>query len=146
MTKFIIDFDELHFGELFEIFTERTCNVVERTVGLAPTRKIDMRNSISKGEPAIAGETVENEREPLIAFHIAGAIEEFVEHCAQQIFIGWDKPRHSHFIRKLPVDQAVVICEVDIDLHIQWCPCRRGCAAGCESRGDGRCVGFCRRT
>ena len=104
MTEFIIDFDELNFGELFEIFGERTCNVVERAVGLAPTRKIDMRNSIGKSESAIAGEAVKNKCEALIALHIARAIEEFIEHRAQKVFIGWDKPRHSHLIRQLTVD------------------------------------------
>jgi len=77
-----------------------------------------MSNTIGKDKFAITGETIEHEGEALIAFHIARTFEEFVEHSAQQIFIGLDKPRRGDLIWKLPVDQAIVICEVDIDLYV----------------------------
>ena len=119
MTIFVIDFDELHFRELFEIFSQRTRNVVERAIRLACAHQIYMGNAIRKGKFTVTRETVEDKCETLIPFDIAVYLEEFIEHRAQQILAGGDKTRRSHLIRKLPADQTFVICEVDIDLHIQ---------------------------
>ena len=85
---------------------------------MAATREIDMRNPISKDQSAVTGETIEHDGQTLIAFHISRAFEKFIEHASQQIFIGLDKPRRGDLIGKLPVDQTVVICEIDIDLHV----------------------------
>ena len=79
----VIDFDKLYFRELFEIFGQRACNVVERTIGLTFANQIHVRNAICKSKFAITGETVEDERESLIAFYIAGTLEKFIEHGAQ---------------------------------------------------------------
>ena len=107
----------MNFGELFKVFRERAGNRVERPVGPALTCEIDMRNTIGKGKSAVTRETVQHEGESLVAFDIARTFEELIEDCAKQIFRGWDKARRSDLIRKLPGDQTVVICEVDIDLH-----------------------------
>ena len=79
----VIDFDKLYFGELFEIFGQWACNVVERAIGLTFANQIHVRNAICKSKFAITGETVEDEGESLIAFYIAGTLEKFIEHGAQ---------------------------------------------------------------
>lgn len=77
----IINFDELHFGELFEIFGQRTCNVVQRAIRLAFASQIHVCNAIRKSQFAVTGETIEDEGESLVTFHIAWTFEEFLEHC-----------------------------------------------------------------
>ena len=52
---------------------------------MATTRKIDMRDTIGKREFAIASETIEHERESLVAFDIARTFEVFIEDSADQI-------------------------------------------------------------
>ena len=79
----VIDLNELYFGELFEIFGQRACNVVERAIGLTFASQIHVCNAIRKSQFAVAGETVEDEGESLIAFHIAGTLEKFIEHGSQ---------------------------------------------------------------
>lgn len=83
----VIDFDELYFGELFEIFGQRARNVVERAIRLTSANQIHVCNAICKSQFAVAGETVEDERESLVAFHIAGTLEKFIEHSSQQILV-----------------------------------------------------------
>jgi len=117
LSIFVVDFDELYFGELFEIFHQRTRDVVQRAVRLALTRQIDMGNAVGKGKFAVTCEAVEDERESLIPFDITGPFEEFIEHRTQQVYVGRDKARHGDLIRKLPADQTIVIGKVDIDLH-----------------------------
>jgi len=80
LTKFIINFDELHFGELFEVLGQRAGDVVQRAIRLATTGQIHMGDTIGKHKFAVTGETIEYEGEALIAFHIARAFEEFVDH------------------------------------------------------------------
>jgi hypothetical protein len=75
----------LNFGELFEVEHQRERNGVERAIRLATAREIDMHNTIGKGDFAVAGETVEHERLPLIAFDCVWAFEIFIEDCADQI-------------------------------------------------------------
>jgi hypothetical protein len=125
LTIFVVDFDELHFGELFEIFSQWTRDVVERTIRLAAAHQIYMGNAIRKGKFTVTRETVEDQCQTPIPFDIAGSFEEFIEHRAQQILAGGDETRRSHLIRKLPTDQTFVICEVDIDFHIQRRACGR---------------------
>ena len=103
-----------------------------------------MGHTISKNKFAVPGEAIEHQGKALIALHIAGTFEKFIEHGTQQIFIGLDKPRRGDLIWKLPVDQTVVICEVDIKLHIERRAGRGWSLAGCKSRRDGRCLGSCR--
>jgi len=85
---------------------------------LARAGQIDVRHTVGKCQLAIAGETVEHEREPLIAFDIARTFEEFIEHAANQILGRRDITRRRHLIRKLSGDETVVICEVDIEFHV----------------------------
>ena len=80
---FIIDLDELNFGELLEVFCERAGNRVERPVRLTLTGEINMRNTIGEGKSAVARETVQHEGQSLIAFDIAWTLEEFIEHCTE---------------------------------------------------------------
>ena len=82
---FIVNFHELNFRELFEIFHERARDGVERAVRLATAREVYMRDTIGKCNFVVASESVEHEGEPLVAFDAAGTFEIFIEHCANQI-------------------------------------------------------------
>jgi hypothetical protein len=115
---FIVDLDELHLGELFEVLHQRARDGIERAIRLTTACEIHMRNTISKCQFAITRETVGHNRESLIAFDITWTFEVFIERSANKILRWGDIPRHWDFIRKLPSDQTVVICEVDIDLHV----------------------------
>jgi len=75
----------LNFGELFEVEHQRERNGVECTVRLAATREINMCDTIGKGKFAIASETIEHERESLVAFDSARAFEVFIEDGTDQI-------------------------------------------------------------
>ena len=130
---FIVDLDELHFGELLEILRERLCDVIQRAIGLALPDEIDMRHTIGIGKAAVAGETIEYQRESLVPFDIAGTLEELIEHRAEQILVGGDKARRFDLIRKLSADQPVVIGEIDIDLHEQRRTRGLRSEGGCES-------------
>lgn len=133
----------MHFGELLEVRHQRERDVIQRAVRLTCACEIDMRNAVGIFDAAIAVETVHNKRQPLIALHVAGTFEEFIEHRPDQILSGRDKARDRHFIRKLPADQAVVIGKVNIHLHEQRrarccggsCNCRRGRARWCLCHG-----------
>jgi hypothetical protein len=57
----VVDFDELYFGELFEIFRQRQGHIVERAIRLAAARQVHMGNAFCKGEFAVTGETVEHQ-------------------------------------------------------------------------------------
>lgn len=116
----IVNLDELHFGELFEIRHKGLCDGVQRAIRLTTTGEIDMHNAVGIFDFAVAVETVQHERETLVTFHVAGTFEVFIEYRADQIPCGWNEARHSDFIRQLPADQTIVICEVDIDFHEQW--------------------------
>lgn len=63
-----------------------------------------MRNAIGILKPAVACETVQHQCKTLIAFHIAGSFEVFVEDCANNIALRWDKTRRSDFIREFAAD------------------------------------------
>lgn len=75
----------MNFGELLEIEHQRERDGVERAVRLAATRKVNMHNTISKSDLAVACETVEHERKSLVAFDIARTFEVFIEDGADQI-------------------------------------------------------------
>ena len=76
----VIDLDVLHFGELFEIQRQRARDRVERTVRLAFACEVDMHHTIGKGHFAVAGETVEDKGQSLVAFHVAWTFEKFIQH------------------------------------------------------------------
>ncbi len=76
---FIVDLDELNFGELFEIQHERACDGIERAIRLAVADEIDMRDTIGERQFAITRETVGHNGEPLVAFDIARTFEIFIE-------------------------------------------------------------------
>jgi len=80
---FVVDFDELHFGELFEVKGERACNGVQCAIRLTCTREVDVGDTVRESEFAITGEAVEDEGEPLIALHVAWTFEIFIEHRRQ---------------------------------------------------------------
>ena len=48
-------------------------------------REIDVRDAVGIFDAAVAGESVQHERKPLIALHAAGTFEEFIERCADKI-------------------------------------------------------------
>lgn len=75
----------MNFGELFEVEHQRERDGVERAVRLATAREVDMHNTISKSDLAVACETVEHERESLVAFDSARTFEVFIEDGADQI-------------------------------------------------------------
>ena len=81
----IVNFYKLNIRELLEVERERARDVVERAVGLAIACEIDVRDSIGKLEFAVTRETVEDERQPLVAFHVAGTIEKLVQDSANQV-------------------------------------------------------------
>lgn len=82
---FVVYLDELHFGELFDIRHQRDRDVVQRAVRLTRAREIDVRDAIGIFDAAVASESVQHERKPLIALHAAGTFEEFIERCADKI-------------------------------------------------------------
>ena len=82
---FIINFDELNFGELFEIEHQGERNGIERAIRLTTTGKIHMCNTISKCKFGVTSKTVGHERQPLVTFDITGTFEVFIEHGADQI-------------------------------------------------------------
>ena len=82
---FIINFDELNFGELFEIEHQGERNGIERAIRLTTTCKIHVCNTISECKFAVTGETIGHERQPLVTFNITGTFEVFIEDCADQI-------------------------------------------------------------
>lgn len=81
----IVDLDELDVRELLEVRHERTGNGIERAVRLTIAREVDMGDTIREGEPAVACETIQHESKPLIAFHVAGTFEEFIQHRADEV-------------------------------------------------------------
>ena len=85
---------------------------------MALTREIDVHNAIGVRYFAVASETVEDERQTLVALHIARAFEKFIQHGTDQILCGWNKARRRNLIRKLAADEAIVVCEINIHFHI----------------------------
>ena len=79
---FVIDFDKLHFRELFEVLHERPSNVIERAIGQTRTSEIYIHNTIGKDKFAVASEAIENQRQPLVAFHVTRTFEEFIKRRA----------------------------------------------------------------
>ena len=82
---FIINLDELNFGELLEVFHQRARNGIECTIRLTTTGEVNMHHAIGKGHLAVPSKAVEHEGKTLVAFNIAGTFEVFIEDCANQI-------------------------------------------------------------
>jgi len=82
---FIVNFDELNFGELLEVEHQRERDGVERAIRLTTAYKIHVRDAVGKCEFAIAIETIKHEGKSLVAFDIAWTLEIFIEHRADQI-------------------------------------------------------------
>jgi hypothetical protein len=83
------------------------------------TNKIDMQDTVCIRYFAIASESIEDQGESLIAFHVTRTLEEFIEHSADQVLRRGDKPGHACFIGQLTADQTIVVRVIDIDLHIK---------------------------
>ena len=52
---------------------------------MTTAREIHMRNAISKSQFAITRETIEHERQSLVAFNIAGTFEKFIKRTTDEI-------------------------------------------------------------
>ena len=85
LSVLVVDFDELNFRELLEVLDERLGNGVECAVRLAVAAEVDIRNTIGVGQFAIAGKAVQYKRQSLVAFDIAGTLEEFIQHRADKV-------------------------------------------------------------
>ncbi len=81
----IVDLDKLNLRELFEIRHQWTGNGVKRPVRLAIARQINVCNAIRKHKSAVAGEAIVYHRKPLIALHVTGTLEEFIEHGIDRV-------------------------------------------------------------
>lgn len=103
---------------MFEVGHQRTGDRIECAVRLAPAGEIDVRHAIGVFKFAVAGKAVEHKRKALIAFHVAGTLEIFIEHRADQILRGRNEAGRARLIRKLSTDQAVVVCEIDVHFHV----------------------------
>ena len=75
----IVDLDILNIGKLFEILHDRTRDGIQRAIGLTHAAEIDMRNTVSIFDFAIAGKTVEHQGKTLIAFDTHRTLEIFIE-------------------------------------------------------------------
>jgi len=83
---------------LLEVECEWASNVVERTIGLANSSEVDVRHAIGKLELAISCETIEDKRQTLVTFNVAGTLEELVQDSSDQILCGRDKTRHRDLV------------------------------------------------
>lgn len=97
----IVDLDELNIRELFEAQHQWTRDVVKRPIRLATACKIEISAAIRKCNPAIACKTVIDHRQSLVAFHITRSLEEFIEHCIDDLFGGGNHAPHCHLIGQL---------------------------------------------
>jgi len=52
-----------------------------------------MRNAIAIDQPAVAGKAIEHQSQSLVAFHIAWALEIFIEDSTHDIARRWDEAR-----------------------------------------------------
>lgn len=85
---------------------------------MAFAREIDMCHAVGVFQFVISGEAIEDQRESLVALHVAGTLEVFIQHCADQVLRRRDEARRTRLIGELPADQTIVICEIEIHLHI----------------------------
>lgn len=106
-------------------------------------REIDVRNTVGKFEFAVASETIEDEGEVFVTFNVAWPLEEFVQDSADQILRGGDKARHRDLVGQFAINEPLVVCEVDVDLHVERRA--RGRGSACGGWGEGRREGGCNR-
>ena len=78
----IVDLDELHFGELFEVCHQRTRNRVQRPIRLTLTREINMNNTIGISNFAVTSKPIQDKCKSLIALNVAWTLEVFIKYCA----------------------------------------------------------------
>lgn len=90
----IVDLDEFNLRELLEIRHQRARDRIKRPIRLAAPCQINMHNAIRKFNFAIACKTVVDHCQPLVALHIPGTLEEFVEHRIDDILRRGDKACH----------------------------------------------------
>lgn len=124
----IVDLDKLNIRELFEVDGQRARDGIERAVRLAVPGEVDVRDAVGIFESAVAGEAVEDEREPGVAFHVAGTFEEFVQRRPNEVLGGRDEARHRDLVRQFTIDEPFVIGKVDVHPHEQRRARRRGSA------------------
>lgn len=133
----IVDLDELDLGELFEVRHQRTRDRIQRAVRHAVSRQVNIGATVREHHSAIACETVTDHRQPLIALHVTGPFEEFIEHRIDDVLRRRHIARHRHLIRQLAGDQALIVREVHLDFPIERCArggrdttrCQRHCRA-----------------
>lgn len=135
----VVDLDELNIGELFEVDGQRAGNGVECAVGLTGAGQVDVRHTVGELEPAVACEAVEDEGKPVVAFHVAGTLEELVQDSTDQVLHRGDKARHCHLVGKFAADEPFVIREVDVHLYEQRRARGGGRPSGgrCDTRREG---------
>lgn len=80
-----------------------------------------MCNTVCIRDLTVASETVEEQCQSLVALDVARTLEIFIQHGTDQILRRGNKARRWNFVRKLAADQPVVVCKVDIHLHIKRC-------------------------
>lgn len=113
----VVDLDELNVRELLEVDGQRAGDGVERAVGLTGAGQIDVRHAVGKFEPAVACKAVEDQGKPIVAFHIAGTLEELVQDSPDQVLRRRDKARHRDLVGEIAADEPFVIREVDVHLY-----------------------------
>ena len=101
MPKLVINLDKLDVRELFEAQHQWTRDIVKCAIRLATTSQIDMNTAIRNLNSAIACKTVADHRKTLVTFHAARSLEEFIEHCIDNVFGGGNHPLHGYLIREL---------------------------------------------
>jgi len=78
----IIYLHELNIGELLEIQCQRARDRVKGAVRLTGPFQINVCNTVSKFEPAVACKAIKDQCKVLVALYITGTLEEFVQDCA----------------------------------------------------------------
>lgn len=63
-----------------------------------------MSNTISKFKLTIACKAVRDQRKILVAFHIAGAFEEFIQYAADNNSRRRDKARHWNLVGQVAIN------------------------------------------
>jgi hypothetical protein len=75
----------LNIGELLEVESQRASDRVERSVRLTGAFQVNVCYTVGKFEFTVACKAVQDQGIVLIAFHIAGAFEEFVQHSTDNV-------------------------------------------------------------
>jgi len=154
LAELIVDLDESHLRELFEIDHQRTRDGIKRTIRLATASQINVHAIVHELHFAVARKTVVDHCKPLVSFHVTGTFEEFIEHGIDHVLRRGDVTCHANLIGKFTGDQTLVIGEINVDPSIQRRARRRGdrTRRSCQRRGGAQCTsgrwsqGWTRRT